>query len=349
MLKSLIAVAGIVFVGLQDTKTFSSSDLDLSFKYPKNWSLTSKKGDIKISIPIERGHAVVEIFATSFRSTPEDWQTIQANVNKTLRRELLQQWQEEILSVPLLLTKIRYQEGAEEMQSLIGLLYSARAKKMLFRLTSPSHQFAAVETAFREVLQSLQTTSGELPKPDNPETPLNPEALKPVTPRKPPVSLGGGSKSNPKGSLADQRYVTKSGGVDVELCYSKGWQVVASEGRFEVKNTKLLGQFLLEINSEIDSAKPHKALMDAAGKTLGQFSKVLSREETNPALNEAAASVWFVVRRGTTDLGDFVVWNAVGSKAGHYWLATYRGTYSQYQKDRRLVEEFMNRASVESK
>lgn len=328
------------------TKTYTNGDLDLAFKYPSKWQLSVKRGDTKFTIPLKTGNATLEIYASTFRGTPEEWQEVQNRVNASLKREVERQWQEEILSVPLLLTKINYQQGAENVSTLVGLLYSARAKKLLFRLNSPAGAFEEAESSFRTALVTLQTTSGDLPKTDNPEVPLPADSVKPVKPKKPPVVISS-SNTGGKVRLADQKVATSAGGVDVQLRIPRGWTATKDDAGFTLKNERLHGQASITVNSELDSPKPDQALIAVSGESMKQFSSVKLREEPAASRNAAGAEVTYVRRRGQGDLGEIVVWQVIGSKSGYYWLLTYRGTYAEYQKDKGLIEDLIDSASVE--
>lgn len=347
MLKVKCLVIGVI-LGLQGAqlKSYVSPDLDLGFKYPSKWQLTTKKGDAKFTIPIKTNTATLEVFRSTFRGTSEEWQAIQDNVNKSLHRTVEKQWQEEILGVPLLLTKIRFQQGAEEIETLTGLLYSARAKKLLFRLTSPAQTFDEAEEAFRSALVTLQTTSGELPKTDDPDVPLPTGTEKPVPVKKPPVVISANAGKG-KFRLAAQKVSTKAGGAVVEWRLPQGFRVQPEGLEFVVKHDRLRGQLTVSVNSELDSPKPDAALVAASGESLKQFQAVALREEPAPRVNEAGSTISFVRRKGTTDLGEFVIWQAVGAKASYYWLLNYRGTISDFQKDRSLIEDLLNTMSVE--
>src|SRR4051812_31553063 len=83
-----------------DTATYINSRLDLRLSYPKTWQVsTNKKGETRVLVPVEGSSekALLEIFPVSFRSDASVWQLSQVGVNKTMKREIDRQWQEELL------------------------------------------------------------------------------------------------------------------------------------------------------------------------------------------------------------------------------------------------------------
>src|SRR5258708_30520995 len=107
-----------------DISTYSNPKLGLMFSYPKNWALlTNKKGETAGVMPIEGSTqaAHIEIYAIAYDKEKSVWQVGQDTINKTMKHDVVRQWEEEILGVPLLLTKMAYNNKTGSNVLLPGL------------------------------------------------------------------------------------------------------------------------------------------------------------------------------------------------------------------------------------
>src|SRR5688572_7564291 len=130
-MKTALILLTALFLAPQDTVTFSSPDLNLSFVHPKTWIVQKQKNDItRVLIPIEGTEqwAELQIHASVYYSASETWQEVQVDLAKSQRRELQRQWQETFIGVPLLLSKTTWKDKDTEMARMTGLMYSATRK-----------------------------------------------------------------------------------------------------------------------------------------------------------------------------------------------------------------------------
>src|SRR5262249_52880941 len=114
-----------------DSKNVDLAQIGLSFSCPKSWEITTdKKANVEIVFPIpDTQHtANLNIYPVAFDQDTATWQHMQDVFGKTLKRDVAKQWQEEILGVPLLLTRSNYSEKNVPLASVTGLLYSSNPK-----------------------------------------------------------------------------------------------------------------------------------------------------------------------------------------------------------------------------
>lgn len=331
------------------TRVFAPRDLGLTFRIPVQWTVRETRGRSVITIPLPetRDTAVVEVFATQFRQSAETWQGIQKAISEQMGREVERQWTETILEVPLLMTRIRYLRGAEPAITLVGLMYSEYANKLHFRLTAPAQHFALAEAQWRSALATLRTVSGEMPRPHDVTRPADsPPPLRPVEPPR-QVVLGPEPDRRGRPRLGEVEIPLTIARRLVSLRLPRGWGAEPAGDARVLVHPRLRGSATLEGASTLDSADPDKALAERAAKGLSEFVSVRLREEPRPFLNQARARVASVRRFGASQSGPWVAVTAVGAKGAFYWILDYRGTADQWRSDRGLVEELLDRTSLE--
>src|SRR5687768_13257790 len=166
----MILLAPLLMWSGQETVPYTNPDLNLTFSFPKNWTVQTKKNEADIFFPLEGSEeqAKLEIRAAVFFSASDTWQEVQAELAKSTRRELVKQWEDQLLGVPLLLTSVKYTEEGVERTRQTGLMYGATRKKLVYHLTAPTKVFEQAETTFKAALQSMRTIDGVLPKPETP-------------------------------------------------------------------------------------------------------------------------------------------------------------------------------------
>lgn len=351
MITTALVLAGVLGRAPQtpDTAVYNNFVLNLAFTHPKSWIVTTKKDTTKMTIPIAgtASKATVEIFNAIYGAEPEAWQKIQVDINKQLGREVLRQWQEEILGVPMLFTKIHYFDRGADTQALTGLLYNRSYKKLLIRMVAPTGSYDTVEYDLRTALQSLKTLDGSTPKPETPNRPVLPEETKPavdpgivkVTYLKP---------ASPKERFSKGQQVEKltCGGKQVEFHYAKDWTLSKTANGYELKNAKLTKPVLVSVNSVLDSDPPTTALLKAGGQSLDSFTSVQLREETPESLSKAGTLVTTVWREGSGKAGALTTCEAVGSKGDFYWLLTFQAS-GIASSDRKIIYALIQSMTVD--
>lgn len=357
---------------VSDKVTYVNDELGLAFEHPKDWKTSkavihnpkpkfvitdpktwrppSKEHTTKFLMPLpgvsERG--VVEIYSAQFFSEPDIWQTSQRDINEQIGgRTILRQWQEELLGVPLLMTKIQSDDKGQKLITETGMMYSATARKLVFRLSSSPDNFDKADYEWRQALQTLRTTDGVLPNAEDPNRPktnadLNPEASKKIiwtapVPAAPPLA---------KGSVVND---AAAGGKKLHLLTPAGWKVVKNaDGSFTMSSPEIAGTAKVVVASDLDSDTPDKALFRATGMSLDKFSKVKKRQEKGPFTSRSQMSVAWVYRTGSDASKPLYSYDAIGFNSDFYWtLAWIGGDSASAAKDRKALDALVDIMSVE--
>ena len=353
MITTALVLAGLMRQTPQApaTAVYNNFVLNLAFSYPKTWTLTTKKGVTKLTIPLTSAgdaKATIEIFDAIYGAEPADWQTVQKEINRQLGREVVRQWDETIFGVPMLFTKTHYFDRGADMQALTGLFYNRSYKKLLIRMVAPTGSYDSVEYELRSALQSLITLDGSTPKPETPNRPVLPEETKPaVDPGIVKVTNILPPRERERFSTGAQVEKLSSGGKSVEFHYEKDWKLTkTAAGGFELRNPKLNGVVLVTVNSILDSDPALNALLKAGGQSLDLFSEVKLRDEKSTPVSRAGNNVTFVWRDGTGKTGHLNTVEAVGTKGDYYWLLTYQAANAT-PADRKLLEALCQTMTIE--
>lgn len=317
-----------------DIREFASKVHGLQWSVPRAWRMTTRRDVVTYEIPTSAGPARVEIYATNYRRSTDEWQTIQKTVNEDLKRTVDRQWSEELLGVPMMLTRVTYgQRGL-----LIGILYTATPGKFHFRLDAPAAGFGEAEASWRRVLNSLRPLGGKLPSADDGVRPL--EA--PAAPQPTAVTF----------TTEDVKPVVQRNVVnlvvanrEVTLRLPDGWTLDAAG----ILNHKDLAEGAkIEFFSTIDSPDPGSSLLEWVNGDLANFTLVDQRLNTGPRVNKAKISVFTTVRWGKDAKGERQAFAGV-AQGGQFYFFVKRittGPEKAFQADRRLLEQFFDRVSI---
>ena len=311
--------------GVPLSARFSNPELNFTFEHPKAWKVvTSKKAISTVTIPLPEGQgdATMVIYAMAFERTPELWLTLQSDVAVQMKAELERQWTEELLGVPLLLTKTHTAPKGVPTTVLQGLLFSATPRKLLFRLSAGPSAFPAAEAEWRKVWPSFRTVDGTSVKPEDPNRvpePAGPKA-KPIE-RPSPINVISGGGSVPDPVLAPVAIDCTAAGRKLRLRVPEGWSgTIAEDGAIELKSALVSRTLRVIVLSTLDSDPPGRALFKGSPRTLEKFSPVRLREEPKPRPNAARAMVSWVWRVGAGDKNPMRSFDAVGQSADFYWM-----------------------------
>lgn len=332
------------------TKTFTNYEFGLTFEYPSNWQLTTKKGDAKLTIPLEGGIvATVDIYSVVFNADTEIWRNVQRNIVLQMKRQLVEQQEEEILGVPMLTTRSRFDDKGTPTISLSGLVYSATPRKMLYRLTAPESVFGEAESRWRAVLQTVRTTSGKPLAPEDPNRKIDPKELK-KPPEKPVkvTRIEGAKKSEGEIHKGDVAVPITVSNRAVVLRLPDGWEgEVTGDGEIAVKHPDLSEPIKVLVYFVLDSDPPARNLFKASSKSLDLFSDVNKREERAPAKNNGGAVTQVVWRWGKSSSGDLMTCEAVGTLGDFYWLFAYKSSNPGAGSDKKLIDSLISTMTVE--
>lgn len=351
MKTALALCVALAMIASASGATFTSAVLGLTFQHPDNWKVITKKGDTRITMPLDNGDvAQLLIFPRSFNSDIDLWNSVERDIANQEKRTVDSQTQEEIMGVPLLLTRVKYTEKGRAMESLSGLVYSATPRKLLFRLIASESSFDKAEQAWRSALNTLRTSDGKLPKAEDPNRKVTPEEVKAAA--EGPTKISQIQPDKPKRTVFHKGQVAidaSAAGHKVQLRVPTGWLGRRdADGSVTLTHPELSAPLKVSILSSLDSDEPDRALDRAAVGSLGAFTVVLEREDTKAVANLAGAIVQQVWRKGTADKGSITSCDAIGVTGDYYWVFSYRGTLPvPATKDARLLEALIKVMSVE--
>lgn len=353
---SILAIATVALCMAQtpqapQTKTYANYEFGLSFEYPASWLSTTKKGDTKFTIVLESGaKATVDIHSVTFNADTEIWRYVQKDIVLQMKRQVIEQQEEEILGVPLLTTRSKYTENGTATVSLSGLIYAATPRKLLFRLTAPESVFGDAEAQWREVLQSIRTTSGQPLKREDPNRKIDPKELKNVSSKPIKVTrIDNGNKQKETIAKGEVAVSTTVSSRNVVLRLPAGWQgEVSGDGQITIRNTDLSEPIVVSLYCLLDSDPPAKNLFRASSKSLDLFTEVKKREEPSPAKNKGGATVQTVWRWGKSSSGDLATCEATGLLGDFYWMIVYKSeSASAAASDKKAIDALISVMSVE--
>lgn len=348
------------------SSTYTNEWIGISITHPADWKVAPKKQDAWITIPLKGGSMVagLNLVAAVFQSETDVWQLSQEHVNKNLGFEVIRQWQEEILGVPFLLTKVRSGPGKlssavravpglpsnEPLVTLIGLVYSATPRKLMFRLTAPEAGYDDAEFLLRKSLETIRTLDGKMPLPEDPDRKPDPQQPVPTAPPRPAtrVTIGGPANSEKTAVRAPLVHEATAANRKIGFYYPSEWKLeTGADGKLTLRSAEPAISLSLELHSTLDSDPPLRALIKASAASLKSFDKVARREENLPETNKAGAIVIRVWRTGTGASGPIWSFEAVGGSNDFYFLLKGQGTGALPADLRKAVEALVDQASVE--
>ena len=334
-------------------QTFTDTALGLSFTHPGTWTRVAvpppapepggrkpiipnpfkkksppkkpDEGTVVFSIPGANGAAPSEltIVRASFSGAPEKWQQIQADANRNQKREVERQWQQEILGVPLLLTRIAYTKDGTATTTLTGLLYNAAAYKLLFRLTGPTASFDAAQYEFTQAMQTLRTTDDTLPKVQEPDKPVAPPPGAPTPDQK--HALFQKPKAKPK--VAPNTLNVAVGDKKMLLRVPDGWTLDKFDGNTAtLRNPEIKSPLTVKLFPIGTATPPTDALMAAANASFEEYKTVSLREDSPGTPNKAGNPTLTIWRKGEGKSGPLASVDAVVVVGDYYMLIAGRPT-----------------------
>ncbi|MBX3110370.1 MAG: hypothetical protein KF857_00035 [Fimbriimonadaceae bacterium] len=333
------ALAMLAIVQAKDMRTYRDESLGLEFQHPKAWAVRKERLFSVIEFKTKSGQPVkVQIIDTAYRSDAEKWQSLQRDISETSKRQVLKQWTEELLGVPLLLTRTSEVVGAETRVTLIGLLYSRTAEKLNFRVSSSAAASDEAEAEWRSALLTIRTVSGVVPKAEAPgtkvETPVKPTKPKSETVWNPKL------QAPPKTGKATNRQRVEKW----DYYMPEGWTVTGEVA----KHAGLKGTVTLRAATG-NAVQARNSWLRIGGVSLAEFTKVDHREETAPYPNRAGVGVLVGRRWGQGTAGPLYAVYALGWSDDKFWLLDYRAvSKADYEADKDLVQDLIDRMSVET-
>jgi len=352
----LFSAVYLFFGGIQGSGTTSQTqlelpDIGLAMSYPKTWQVSpiKKTNDYKVLLPVEGSsqRAELEIYNVGFDAERDIWQLAQKGINNRMKRDIMRQWEEELLGVPLLLTKVSYTDKEGPKIQLTGLMYSRTPKKLMFKLTASPDDFDKAEYAWRETMQTFRT--GMALKPEDPSKPRDTKNAQRIS--QPPVIV-----TKPKSLDAESKVVkpaltleATAAGRKLLIRYPAGWVAkIAEDGVITFTHPEVSGKITATLASSLDSDPAARALFIASSKTLNDFQKVAKRDESVPTANKAGATSASVWRVGTSAQGDLFTCDSTVAQGDFYLVLSYRTTNgSKIGGERKAVEALLQMMTID--
>lgn len=345
MLTIAVCIALSEQVSQQGTKVYRDPAMGLTFQRPANWEFKKNKYGEQFEFSVADGSfAVVQIFKTKFRQTTETWQDLQSQVATQMNRKVTKQWEEQILGVPLLMTRIEYSENSTEKATIVGLLYSSTQEKLNFRINSSFATIDEAENSWRQALLSLRTLSGELPKKDDPTKPLikadvNEKGQRIVRYREEDIK--------PTAKPANGATIFALG-RKVAVVLPKGWTIEQSGDEAILKSPSFSTPIVLTI---IPGGAPHAetAISESNSQSISGFHVVSLREESGWKRNKVGAQTISSMRTGKVSHGKTLsVLILAGTYEGLVWHYQYSNTdEKQFKSDKKLLDDLIQNLNLE--
>ena len=319
-------------------KNYENKVLDLKFQHPAEWRVRKERLYDTFEFRIEGTLVRVQLLVTQMSASKEHWQKVNLDINSQNGRQVLRQWEEELLNVPLLMTKVREGEPGNVTISLSGLLLSVRQDKLLFRLYAPENVAEQAEAAWFKVLLSADSLSGKLPS----ETPATAEDPKTKPNDNPPPVVVMRPEANRPGKI-------ERGPIRVQVDANAGLFAYLPTG-WEAKDGRLHHTSGLSVSLGVttgEEALGRREYLRLGGTMLKELATVGQREELEPKANRAGSKVTRLTRNGTNADGKAVnQWIAFGFEGGYSWVIGWSGTSEEFAKQKAALTDLADRLSV---
>lgn len=346
--RSGVMAGGTVGVLTQDkaqekTKNYEMKEADLALSYPASWKLSHTKYADIFEFPIKGQTVLVRMLHTDQRSTADEWQSAVKMIEETNGNSVQKQWEEELLGVPLLMTRYLEQKGAVRSIVLVGLLYSKTPEKASFRVIAPEPVAEDAEAEWRKVLVTARTVSGKLPTKEQPGTAPPAQIEDPVKEKPGRTVIIGPVSRVPKEPFKGPARFTANADRGLYAYLPEGWsmdkgKISNADGFADLKVTFSLGDF--------DAAKT--AWLKDCGAMMSEMKTINERLEPPTKMSLAGFTLTEMTRTGTNDKGPYVQNVILGWSGGLSWTLTYSGSAEEWAKVKDKVHFLADRLSVAS-
>ncbi len=348
---TVLAVAALgVAQEVAGTTPYEHLETGFSFQYPSNWKLTKKRDHVVFEYAVEGDRmASLEVYGVVFTGEIPTWQAVQTNTAKQMKREVVRQWQEEILTVPMLMTRTQWTaKGGASMTADTAMVYADTRRKLLFRLAASSEDIEKAYGPFRALLQSIKTEDGKLPKAFDPSKPQSENLRNADRPTKLQVwkRPAQGSAAPVKGDATAE---TTAANIALLVRFFNPWKATAAETglTFELPGGPTGLKVIAYAVNEADPAG--KALIKASSRSLARLKGNIERSEVGPFASKSGATAAVIWRTGDSEAGPLVTMDAVVTVGDYYVLIYWESADVKNAKLREQVNEFVQTVSVELK
>lgn len=332
---TLPAIA-VLLLAQNPTKNWMDPKTDIKITYPSNWSLRKDKYLDELKFEISGKTVRVELTGIEMNYPPSHWQEVMREINTNNNRTVLRQWEEELLGVPMVKTRVRDTSKSEAEISVTGLLMSVRPQKFMYRLYSPEGVADEAERQWTAVLLTADSVSGKLP---SEPLPVDPNASSNTTTAGnsgEPVKVqilkpqDGPPKKTVRGSV--RSILDEQRGIFIYL--PNDWSFASTQ----VKKGDLT---VLLSHGLGDERAARSAWFSACGAALARLEKVTGRVEPEVKWFASGFKGTALERRGTSDGQDVVQWIAFGWRSGYYYTYTWTGTPESFKSAKDQLSELL--------
>jgi hypothetical protein len=254
------------------------------------------------------------------------------------------QWEELILGVPLLMTRLEFLDGAKPTTVLVGMIYSRNPVKLSFRVTSLAEAAPEAEAKWREVLNGIRTLSGSLPKTEDPTQVIPEQQSAPSDPRI--TVLAPKPAKVPRPNRSDKVEPLDILGQSLGLRLPRAWSVVKSDAGYSLTHPRLKGELKLDFGAG-QAADMARATAAGSNSLNTRFQTVSLREEREIGLNRSGSRMYQISRRGTDQAGPLLAIITGGHQDLHYWVTLYTTSdFKDGERDTRLLQELHQSLSL---
>lgn len=341
----IAALALIAFTAQdQPLAEFKQSKTHFVLDYPKSWKVSKKRYSTVFEFPVGTAGSIatLEIMGLENSNDKDEWQIGQANAVKNERRELIRQWQEEILEVPLMMTRSTFMKGDVTYTRDTGMLYADSAIKFIFHLAAPSPDFDQANYQWHQMLQTIRHESGAKQRPFDP-------TRKARTGEGGPIFVWAAPQKAPpaKPAIAELKVPVMAAGKNYVLRYVKGWTVKPEEDHLIFTHNDVEGPVKVVVQSQVDSAPVARALLAASSESLERFATVKNRYEAPIGYTRSGMTSTYIWRVGTTASGPLETIEGAGNLGNEYWVLTYSNT-GKSGKSIDRIRELMQMLRIEA-
>jgi hypothetical protein len=331
-------------VAFQDDslKDYANPATDMRLKYPSSWSLKKDKYADELRFKVDGKDVYVELMGIEMNFPAQHWQDVTREINTNGDRAVLRQWEEELLGVPLLLTKVRDLSKTDVEIAITGLILSNRPQKMLFRLHTPESVAVSAEEQWNKVMLSADTISGKLPSEAAPVSPTAGSAGTTsvgTTPGK--VQVIEAPTGSPK--------KVKRGSERIPLDVDRGTFLYIDEGWTLKEGTLSNGSILIQFTQGIGEERVARSeWLLVCGAALDRLNTITNRIEPEAKFWESGFKGTYMERRGTTASGSEVQWVAYGWMGGYFYTLNWAGTELEFKSSKESREKLIETLAIAS-
>lgn len=338
-------------VAAPDFAVYRDSAINLEFRHPRTWVVLKQDsnkrrndGETNFRITLNGGgEATLVVLRNRFGGSIEEWQEFLAKAAKSQKREIVRQWQQELMGSPMLLTRIKYDRQDVPMTELAGLFFNGSSTKLQFRLTSTAADSDKAEFEITQALETLKIADEKAKATGTPTAPGAPTAPEPDQ----VLDLTKPTRPKEYAPLAQELTISNR---KIGFRYPKPWTVtVLTGGTLQIRHPDLPAVLSGSFYWMGDSDPSGRVLMRESAKTLAKFKSVTQRIDVPVAMNLAGCSKAIIWRTGTAEGGGFGSFD--GAIATDDFFAIFSTTSNKPLDKgwRKLLTDFLDRVSIEAR